>query len=143
MLWTWTALLSALVLYPAFYPQWNAAIPIGVAVLAAGLYTFFRPGQRRDATLASGWTAPAAGVGLRRGPGRSWRPDWRRAAADGLEHPGGGSPGGGAGGGGHPGAAKSEPRRSGGEAPRRCAHRAATAAVLPATILRCEDKVNK
>ncbi len=34
VLWTWTLLLSALVLYPAFYPQWNVAIPIGFAVLA-------------------------------------------------------------------------------------------------------------
>ena len=35
VLWAWTLLLSALVLYPAFYPRWNAAIPIGFAVLAA------------------------------------------------------------------------------------------------------------
>lgn len=48
VLWTWTLLLSALVLYPSFYPSWGGAIPIGLLVLAAGLYTLFQPGLRRD-----------------------------------------------------------------------------------------------
>ena len=48
----------------------NAGVPIGVAVLAAGLYTLFRPGRRREAILANG-RSPAAerAVDLEAGPG--------------------------------------------------------------------------
>ncbi|MGH9302870.1 MAG: MraY family glycosyltransferase [Acidimicrobiales bacterium] len=52
VLWAWTAILSAVALYPSFDPRWNLAIPIGVAVLGAGLYTWFRPG--RHSKLAPG-----------------------------------------------------------------------------------------
>jgi UDP-GlcNAc:undecaprenyl-phosphate GlcNAc-1-phosphate transferase len=48
VLWAWTAVLSALVLYPTFSPRWNDAIPIGTAVLAVGLYTLFLPGRHRE-----------------------------------------------------------------------------------------------
>ncbi len=51
VLWAWTAILSALALYPSFYPRWNVAIPIGVAVLGVGLYTWFRPGRHTKAPL--------------------------------------------------------------------------------------------
>jgi UDP-GlcNAc:undecaprenyl-phosphate/decaprenyl-phosphate GlcNAc-1-phosphate transferase len=63
VLWTWTLLLSALVLYPTFYPSWHGAIPIGVLVLAVGLYTLFQPGLRRDPSLdTAGRTRAAAGA---------------------------------------------------------------------------------
>jgi UDP-GlcNAc:undecaprenyl-phosphate GlcNAc-1-phosphate transferase len=41
VLWTWTALLSGLVLYPSFAPRSISIVPYGVAVLAAGLYVLF------------------------------------------------------------------------------------------------------
>jgi len=93
VLWTWTALLSALVLYPAFYPQWNAAIPIGVGVLAAGLYTLFRPGRRREAILANG-RSPAAerAVGLEAGPGAVVAAGLAGASAEAREPTGGPDP---------------------------------------------------
>lgn len=46
ILWAWTALLSAFVLVPTFAPQANAYVPIGMAALAVGLYTVFRPAGR-------------------------------------------------------------------------------------------------
>jgi UDP-GlcNAc:undecaprenyl-phosphate GlcNAc-1-phosphate transferase len=46
ILWTWTALLSALVLYPAYSGRGNAVVPIGIAALALVLYTLFAPGWR-------------------------------------------------------------------------------------------------
>jgi UDP-GlcNAc:undecaprenyl-phosphate GlcNAc-1-phosphate transferase len=88
VLWTWTGLLSALVLYPAFYPRWNAAIPIGIGVLAAGLYTLFQPGRRRDATLANG-RAPVAAPGAEIGPGAAVAAGLAGASAGGREDPGG------------------------------------------------------
>lgn len=52
VLWTWTFLLSGLVLYPAFLStsraDWGVAIPIGFLVLGVGLFTWFRPGGQRD-----------------------------------------------------------------------------------------------
>jgi UDP-GlcNAc:undecaprenyl-phosphate/decaprenyl-phosphate GlcNAc-1-phosphate transferase len=47
ILWTWTALLSAVVLYPTYTGRGDALIPAGVAALAVVLYTFFAPGFRR------------------------------------------------------------------------------------------------
>jgi UDP-GlcNAc:undecaprenyl-phosphate/decaprenyl-phosphate GlcNAc-1-phosphate transferase len=46
ILWTWTALLSALVLYPAYTGRGDAVVPIGIAALALILYTLFSPGIR-------------------------------------------------------------------------------------------------
>jgi len=65
VLWTWTFLLSVLVLYPTFYPSWKGAIPIGFLVMAAALYTLFLPGLRRDPSLeAATPTASAAEQGV-------------------------------------------------------------------------------
>ena len=47
ILWAWTALLSCFILFPLFDHQVNAFIPIGVAALGIGLYTWFHPGLRR------------------------------------------------------------------------------------------------
>jgi UDP-GlcNAc:undecaprenyl-phosphate GlcNAc-1-phosphate transferase len=48
ILWAWTAILSGFLLFPLFVHQVNAFIPLGAAVLGAGLYTFFHPGLRRE-----------------------------------------------------------------------------------------------
>lgn len=68
ILWTWTALLSALVLYPILANRSVSIVPFGLAALVVGLYTIFgirgrteAPGGRRDTV--------GAGTG-RRGPGR-------------------------------------------------------------------------
>jgi UDP-GlcNAc:undecaprenyl-phosphate GlcNAc-1-phosphate transferase len=53
ILWLWTALLSALVLYPTFSNnQGNAVIPFGVLTLGVALYTLFRPSGRRTGAAA-------------------------------------------------------------------------------------------
>ncbi|MEI6736699.1 MAG: MraY family glycosyltransferase [Actinomycetota bacterium] len=46
ILWLWSALLSAFVLVPLFFPKINVFIPVGVAGLAMALYTWFHPGLR-------------------------------------------------------------------------------------------------
>jgi UDP-GlcNAc:undecaprenyl-phosphate GlcNAc-1-phosphate transferase len=48
ILWLWTGLLSAVVLYPTYTEKGDALIPAGVAALALLLYTFFAPGFRRN-----------------------------------------------------------------------------------------------
>jgi hypothetical protein len=49
ILWAWTALLSALVLYPTFSNnKGNAVIPFGVLTLGVLLYTVFAPSGRRS-----------------------------------------------------------------------------------------------
>jgi UDP-GlcNAc:undecaprenyl-phosphate/decaprenyl-phosphate GlcNAc-1-phosphate transferase len=59
ILWTWTALLSAVVLFPTYTGRGDALIPAGVAALAVILYTLFAPGIRsRRATAAE----PPAGA---------------------------------------------------------------------------------
>jgi UDP-GlcNAc:undecaprenyl-phosphate/decaprenyl-phosphate GlcNAc-1-phosphate transferase len=58
ILWTWTALLSGLVLYPTYRPVEGAAIvPAGIVVLGLVLYTLFAPGLRR--TNGNGSAEPA------------------------------------------------------------------------------------
>ncbi len=48
ILWAWTALLSALVLYPTYNEgEGDGIVPIGVGALALVLYTLFHPGTRR------------------------------------------------------------------------------------------------
>jgi UDP-GlcNAc:undecaprenyl-phosphate GlcNAc-1-phosphate transferase len=59
ILWAWTALLSAFVLVPTFAPQANAYVPIGLAALAVGLYTVFRPAGR-PAPAARGHDHPSS-----------------------------------------------------------------------------------
>jgi UDP-GlcNAc:undecaprenyl-phosphate/decaprenyl-phosphate GlcNAc-1-phosphate transferase len=46
ILWLWTALLCAFVLFPLFLPRVNVFIPFGVALLAIALYTWFHPGLK-------------------------------------------------------------------------------------------------
>ncbi|MBO0731138.1 MAG: undecaprenyl/decaprenyl-phosphate alpha-N-acetylglucosaminyl 1-phosphate transferase [Acidimicrobiaceae bacterium] len=52
ILWTWTALLSGLVLYPALTNHNLSFVPIGVGVLGVALYTLFRPRGRTGAASA-------------------------------------------------------------------------------------------
>ena len=47
ILWTWTAVLSGVVLVPTFTNQGNALVPFLVAALGVLLYTFFHPGIRQ------------------------------------------------------------------------------------------------
>ncbi len=47
ILWAWTALLSAFVLYPVFTGSGTSYIPIGVAMLGLVLYTILHPQIRR------------------------------------------------------------------------------------------------
>jgi UDP-GlcNAc:undecaprenyl-phosphate GlcNAc-1-phosphate transferase len=51
VLWAWTLLLSALVLYPTFSPSWSGVTPIALGVLGVALYTLFQPGLRKDPLL--------------------------------------------------------------------------------------------
>jgi UDP-GlcNAc:undecaprenyl-phosphate/decaprenyl-phosphate GlcNAc-1-phosphate transferase len=46
ILWAWTALLSALVLFPTYTNRGDAVVPLGVIALALLLYTWFAPGIR-------------------------------------------------------------------------------------------------
>jgi UDP-GlcNAc:undecaprenyl-phosphate GlcNAc-1-phosphate transferase len=43
ILWAWTAILSGLVLYPAFSNRGNHLIPAGALILGVLLYTYFHP----------------------------------------------------------------------------------------------------
>ncbi len=52
LLWTWTFILSGLVLFPTFYPRWDAALPFAMGVLAIGLVTLFRPWSHRRGELS-------------------------------------------------------------------------------------------
>jgi UDP-GlcNAc:undecaprenyl-phosphate GlcNAc-1-phosphate transferase len=49
ILWSWTAILSGLVLFPTYTNKGNAVIPFAVLALGVLLYTFFHPGIRRGA----------------------------------------------------------------------------------------------
>jgi UDP-GlcNAc:undecaprenyl-phosphate GlcNAc-1-phosphate transferase len=40
ILWSWTALLCGIVLFPLFEPRFNVFIPVGVVVLVIGLFTW-------------------------------------------------------------------------------------------------------
>lgn len=46
ILWTWTALLSVLVLFPTYTGRGDAVMPIVIAALALLLFTIFHPGRR-------------------------------------------------------------------------------------------------
>ncbi len=46
ILWAWTAILSGFILFPLFVGAVNPFIPLGVALLAAALYTWFHPSLR-------------------------------------------------------------------------------------------------
>jgi UDP-GlcNAc:undecaprenyl-phosphate GlcNAc-1-phosphate transferase len=47
ILWTWTALLSAFVLYPVYTRRGDAIVPIGIGAAGLVLFTYFHPGARR------------------------------------------------------------------------------------------------
>jgi UDP-GlcNAc:undecaprenyl-phosphate GlcNAc-1-phosphate transferase len=57
ILWTWTALLSGLVLYPTLAHHNISFVPVGVAALGIALYTFFAP---RGRGARSGEDVPTA-----------------------------------------------------------------------------------
>jgi UDP-GlcNAc:undecaprenyl-phosphate GlcNAc-1-phosphate transferase len=64
ILWTWTALLSALVLYPTLVNRSLSIVPFGIAALVVGLYTLF--GVRGRAEPAGNRREPVgAGAGRR------------------------------------------------------------------------------
>ncbi len=64
ILWSWTAVLSAFVLFPLFTKSGNAFIPLAAAVLGLLLYTLFRPGLKRgNGHLGAGNPSPAEGSG--------------------------------------------------------------------------------
>jgi len=46
ILWGWTALLSAMVLFPTYTNRGNALVPLGIAALGLLLYIYFHPGVR-------------------------------------------------------------------------------------------------
>lgn len=56
ILWVWTALLSAGVLYPTYTGSGDAVVPLGILALALVLYTLFAPGwrARRNGVNGSG-----------------------------------------------------------------------------------------
>jgi UDP-GlcNAc:undecaprenyl-phosphate GlcNAc-1-phosphate transferase len=46
ILWTWSALLSGMVLYPTYTGRGNGLVPLGIAALGLVLYTVLHPGVR-------------------------------------------------------------------------------------------------
>jgi len=52
ILWAWTAVLSAVVLFPTYTNRGNAIVPAAVAGMGVALYTLFHPGVRRQAQVA-------------------------------------------------------------------------------------------
>jgi UDP-GlcNAc:undecaprenyl-phosphate/decaprenyl-phosphate GlcNAc-1-phosphate transferase len=61
ILWAWTAVLSGFILFPLFVHKVNAFIPLGVALLAVGLYTWFHPDLRHRADVLEADAATAPG----------------------------------------------------------------------------------
>jgi len=93
ILWTWTAVLSAFVLFPLFAPESNATIPFAVIVLGLLLYTLFHPGlrverrkmRRRAAQERSAAAADAQiGSDVSVGSGNGLRPDIEVGSANGA-----------------------------------------------------------
>jgi UDP-GlcNAc:undecaprenyl-phosphate GlcNAc-1-phosphate transferase len=93
ILWSWTALLSGLVLYPAFTNRGNAVIPFAVLALGIGLYTVFSPSGRRLTLLGNGPAGGSADPEANPGP-----PGRRRRSPVGAEPDSGGGTVSGAGG---------------------------------------------
>jgi UDP-GlcNAc:undecaprenyl-phosphate GlcNAc-1-phosphate transferase len=54
ILWGWTTLLSAFVLYPTYTGEGDAIVPIGIAALALGLFTLLHPRWRGAGSEAQG-----------------------------------------------------------------------------------------
>jgi UDP-GlcNAc:undecaprenyl-phosphate GlcNAc-1-phosphate transferase len=68
ILWTWSAILSGVVLLPAFTNQGNAIVPFLLAALGVLLYTIFHPGVRAPRVLDLGddaavWPKPRSVAG--------------------------------------------------------------------------------
>ncbi|MGC1418630.1 MAG: MraY family glycosyltransferase [Acidimicrobiales bacterium] len=63
ILWSWTALLCGFVLFPLFEPRFNVFIPVGVAVLVAGLFTWSGPSYVRYRAKQDAAPAPRHGRG--------------------------------------------------------------------------------
>jgi UDP-GlcNAc:undecaprenyl-phosphate GlcNAc-1-phosphate transferase len=67
ILWAWTTVLSAMVLYPTYFKKGNEFIPIGIAALAVLLFTILRPRlsptAEEMATVGAGagdsWSGPS------------------------------------------------------------------------------------
>jgi UDP-GlcNAc:undecaprenyl-phosphate GlcNAc-1-phosphate transferase len=80
ILWTWTALLSGVILYPTFTNRGNAVIPFGVAALGVALYTLFAPYGRRagGGSVANGRPFATNGSGQNNAAGNgATRPEAR------------------------------------------------------------------
>ena len=58
ILWGWTALLSAFVLYPTYTGEGDALVPIGIAALALSLFSVLHP-RLRTAMPAESEDEPA------------------------------------------------------------------------------------
>ena len=58
ILWAWTAILSGFILFPLFVRAVNPFIPLGVALLAVALVTWFHPEVRHRAEAAEAADAP-------------------------------------------------------------------------------------
>ncbi|MDH4278356.1 MAG: undecaprenyl/decaprenyl-phosphate alpha-N-acetylglucosaminyl 1-phosphate transferase, partial [Acidimicrobiia bacterium] len=93
ILWAWTALLSAFVLYPTYNEgQGDGIVPFGVAALGLLLYTWFHPGVRAKGVERSGDARRRRGSpGAPYGTETNDRPDAAGGAevADGAEVTGG------------------------------------------------------
>jgi UDP-GlcNAc:undecaprenyl-phosphate GlcNAc-1-phosphate transferase len=69
ILWTWTALLSVLVLFPTYTGRGDAVMPIVIAALALLLFTVFHPG-RRNATGNGDAASETVDITTNGAPGR-------------------------------------------------------------------------
>ena len=88
ILWSWTALLSAFVLYPTWNEgQGDAIVPMGVGALALVLYTLFHPGIQAERLQAVATRQAEAEAELERQERRQHQEHQerrRRHAADGA-----------------------------------------------------------
>ena len=85
ILWLWTGLLSALVLYPIFFNnKGNAIIPFGAMTLGVGLYTVFAPSGRRARASAEQPAGPAGAVGPKGEPAPAGAPPLAAGNGSGL-----------------------------------------------------------
>ena len=60
ILWAWTAILSGFILFPLFVRAVNPFIPLGVALLAVALYTWFHPDLRHRAEATQDGLLPGS-----------------------------------------------------------------------------------
>ncbi|WP_420451065.1 glycosyltransferase family 4 protein [Ilumatobacter sp.] len=93
ILWTWTALLSAFVLYPILTDQNPRYLPFGMAALAITLYTVLHPNvieqRRRNSTPSRGLERPVpASMPGAAAPRPAGAPAPRHAGAPAIDHDG-------------------------------------------------------